>query len=187
MSSKPRATSARRSPRRNDLEYCAVERPVAVCGAEQVAVGIASRSPYGKVAVIEVDQGDEGAGVGVGAGVHNLEHRTVIVRPAKSCRAEQVPLGVKDQAAVRVGTVFAVEAEQGDGGAGVGVASLHDLEHRALTRPAAICRPEQVAGGVGDQAGGRVGTVGAAVEAGHGNEAAGVGVGAGFHELKHLP
>ena len=56
--------------------------------------------------------------------------------------------------AVRIGTIGAVEADQGGGGAGVAAGGLGDLEHRAVAvRPAAGCRAEQVAVGVGDQAG----------------------------------
>ena len=54
--------------------------------------------------------------------------------------------------AERNGTVGAVEADQGSGGAGVAVGGLGDLEHRAIAvRPASGCCAEQVAVGVGDQ------------------------------------
>ena len=77
--------------------------------------------------------------------------------PPLRCRAEQVAVGVGDQAALRVSAVGAVEADQRGGRAGVAGGGLDDLEHRAaVVRPAVRCRAEQVAVGVGDQAAVRV-------------------------------
>ena len=59
-----------------------------------------------------------GAGVAVG-GLGDLEHRAVAaVRPAARCYAEQVAVGVGDEAE-RKETVGAVETDQGGGGAGI--------------------------------------------------------------------
>src|SRR5262249_31012806 len=69
--------------------------------------------------------------MGTEAAAGDLEHRTVAVRPAYNCRAEQVGVGVGDQAGRWFGTVCAIEVEQGGWGAGVAVSGLGDLEHRA--------------------------------------------------------
>jgi hypothetical protein len=70
---------------------------------------------------------------------------------------EQVAVGVGYQAAQRVCAVDAIEAGQDCGGARVARGSkgavIDDLEHRTVAaRAAALCGPEQIAVGVGDQA-----------------------------------
>ena len=52
------------------------------------------------VGAVEADQRGRRAGV-AGAGVGDLEHRAIAVRPARVCRAEQVPGGVGDQTGIR--------------------------------------------------------------------------------------
>ena len=169
--------------------------PALRCGAEQVAVGIGDQAGKREGTLgadaVEADQGGGAAGVAVG-GLGNLEHRAAAVRPAYVCRAEQVAVGIGDQAAVRYCTVGAVEVEQGSGGAGVAVGGLGDLEHRAVARrvgvvvrPAEYCCAEQVAVGISDQGADRKGTVGT-IEADQGGGAAGVAVG-GLGDLEHVP
>jgi hypothetical protein len=82
-----------------------------------VGVGDQAAERLATVCAVEKDQGCGGAGVAV-RGLGDLEHRAVVVRPARGCRAEQVAVGVGNQAAGRVATVCAVEADQGGGGAG---------------------------------------------------------------------
>jgi hypothetical protein len=83
------------------------------------AAVVANRSPWGvgdqaaeqirAVSEVKGDQGSGGTGIAVG-GLGNLDYRAVAA-PAEYCRAEQVAVGVGDQAAVRKGTVGAVEAD----------------------------------------------------------------------------
>ena len=124
-----------------------------------MGVGDQAAERTGTVGAVEADQGGGGAGIAVG-GLGDLEHRALVGRPAPNRCAEQVAVGIRDQGAVRTLTVGAVEADQVGGGAGVAVSGLGDLKYRAVTvRPAALCCTEQVAVGVGDQAGHRLGTV----------------------------
>ena len=112
--------------------------PPAIRRAEQVAVGVGDQAAVGcgTVGAVEADQGGGGAGVAVG-GLGDLEHRAVAVRPRQvlSCRTGR--RGRRRSGCRRIGTVGAVEADQGGGGAGVAVGGLGDLEHRAVVvRPA---------------------------------------------------
>jgi hypothetical protein len=165
--------------RLSDLEHRAVlVRPAPNRCAEQVAVGVGDQGALRikTVGAVEVDQGGGGAGVAVG-GLGDFEYRADVVRPAECRCAEQVAVGISDQAAERIVTVGVVEADQGGGGAGVAVGGLDNLEYRAVAvGPAYGCRAEQVAVGVGDQAAERTGTVGV-VEADQGGGAAGIAVG----------
>ncbi len=86
-----------------------------------------------------------------GGGLGDLEYRAVALRAAGLCRAEQIAVGVGDQAALR-GCV-AVEVDQSCGGARVArggkCAVIDDLEYRTVAvRPAVLRRAEQVAVGV---------------------------------------
>ena len=122
-----------------DLEHRAIAvRPTAVCRAEEVPGGVGDQTGNGfcPVGAIEADQCGRRAGVAA-AGLGDLEHRAIAVRPAAACRAEEVPGGVGDQTGIRVCPVGAVEADQCGRRAGVAAAGLGDLEHRAIAvRPA---------------------------------------------------
>src|SRR5262249_58991677 len=126
-------------------------------------------------------QSSGGAGVAVGC-LGDFEPRAVAVRPADYCRAEQVAVGVGDQAAVRIATIDSVdvEADQGGRSAGVAGSGLDDLENRTsvvvtnvVCRTTLGCRAEQVALGISNQTAERLGTVGS-VEADQGGGGAGV-------------
>src|SRR5262245_25402063 len=82
--------------------------------AEQVAVSVGDQTSdrFSTVWTVEVDQSGGGAGVAV-RGLGNLEHGAVAVGSAQGCRAEQVAVGISDQAAERKATVGAVKADQG--------------------------------------------------------------------------
>jgi len=131
--------------------------------AEQVAIGVGdeARNRSGAVGAAQVDQCGGRARV-TRASLFNLKHSAEKEGAAEFCHAEQVAVGIGDQAGHRFYAVGAVEADQRGRRAGVTGRSLGDLEHRAdADRPALICRPEQVAIGVGDQAGQWTGAVGA--------------------------
>ena len=99
----------------SNLEYRAVVvRTADLCRAKQVAAGVGDQAAVRRIAcgVAEVDQGVGGAGVACG-GLRDLERRAIIPAPAPLCRAEQVSVGIDDQAAERSVTVGVIEADQG--------------------------------------------------------------------------
>src|SRR5262249_37721265 len=83
-----------------------------------------------------------------------FEHRAAAVRSTTWCGAEQVAVGVGDQAAVRTNSVAGVEiAEVDQGVESVGAIVVDEFEYRAINvRSIPLCGTEQVAVGVGDQA-----------------------------------
>ena len=68
--------------------------------AEKVAVGVGDQAGLWERAVraVEADQCGGRAGVAAGS-LYDLEHRAVVVRAARLGGAEQVAVGVGDQAA----------------------------------------------------------------------------------------
>ena len=113
----------------------------------------------GPVGAVEGGQGGDGVVAG-----GQLEDRALVGGPAGKGGAEEVALRVAHQAALRIGTVGAVEGGQ----CGKGAAAGGQLEDRALVGgPAGKGRAEEVALRVAHQAGRRIGTVGA-VEGGQG-------------------
>jgi hypothetical protein len=75
-----------------DLEHRAIAGRAALrCRAKQIAVGVGDQAAgrIGTVGDVKADQSNGSAGVAVG-GLGDFKYRAVAVRPAKSCRAEQV-------------------------------------------------------------------------------------------------
>src|SRR5262249_50612772 len=79
-----------------------------------------------------------------------FEHRAVVVYSTLCCGAEQVSIGVSEQAATGTGSVAAAETEQGI--KGVAAVSVDEFEHRAVTeQPTPWGGGEKVAIGVGER------------------------------------
>ena len=93
----------------------------------------------------------------VAGGVFMISNTVPSMRPAAAllCRAEQIAVGIGDQAAKgkSAPAVVAGEADKRGGRAGVAGRSFGDLEHSAdADRAAHLGCPEKIALGVGDQA-----------------------------------
>ena len=173
----------RRRRRRHFEHRAIVVRPTRGCRAEQVPFGVDDQTGLRvrPVVAVEGDQSGRRAGVAA-AGLGDLEHRAK-APPADFCRAEQVPFGVDDQTGLRATPVGAVETDQNGRRAGVDAVDFGDLEHSAIPRPAAVCRAEQVPGGIGDQTGLPAAPVGA-VEGDQSGRRAGVAAD-GLGNLEH--
>src|SRR5271166_6495490 len=138
------------------------------CCAEQIAcsVGEQAASGPGAVETVEADQGGGGADVAPLA-LGELEYRARVVRPAIRGRTEQIVAGVDGQAGAWKPAIAGVKADERDRSGRVAIPSLSDLENGAAPviairiRAAEICRAEQIAFVVGDQAPKRIRTVGA--------------------------
>ncbi len=124
-------------PAARDLEHSVA------CRAEQVSAGIGDQAACGKFQAVEVDHGGRRVRITT-RGLFDLEHRA-LVQKESACSAEQVAIGVHDQAPHRSNDI---DGETGQRGrrAGVTCGGLDDLEHQV-----AAC-PEKIAVGVGDQA-----------------------------------
>ena len=167
----------------DDLEHrAAAIRPAYVCSAEQVAMRISDQAGCRTSAIVCRAEASQNCGcAGIAAGdLGEFEHRadgeaSLVNCKSPSRRAEQVAIGVKDQATARTRSIGAIgqgaEADEGRGGAGIAVIGLLDLKHRPaetnkIARDAAMCpaaggRAEQVAFGIGDQAAARTCAIGA--------------------------
>ena len=166
-------------------------------GAEQRAAVVEGHGVAGRAGAGDRRGGDVGDVVALDTAVagrrqgqpgrrrrrRHFEHRAIVVRPTRGCRAEQVPFGVDDQTGLRATPVGAVETDQNGRRAGVDAVDFGDLEHSAIPRPAAVCRAEQVPGGIGDQTGLPAAPVGA-VEGDQSGRRAGVAAD-GLGNLEH--
>ena len=150
------------------FEYRAVAEPAALGRAKQVPSGVGDQAGIGATSGRAVETGQHGWRAGVaGTGTDDLEDRAVAVCPAGLCGAEQVAGGVGEQAALEAVTRAAVETGQIGRRGGVTCGCIGDLEHGADGVRSTVGRgAQQIAGGIEDQAGLRIGPV-RAIEADH--------------------
>ena len=119
--------------------------------AEQVTVGIGNQAGKGLGPVADVEA-EKGRGSVSTAIVDELEHRANEICSAGECGAEQVTVGIGEQAGIGSRPVAEVEAEKGR--ESVSAAMVDELEHRAIAICSALrSRAEQVTVGIGNQAG----------------------------------
>src|SRR5271165_653813 len=150
-----------------------VTRPAVRGRTEQIVAGVDGQAGAWKPAIagVKADERDRSGGVAI-LGLSDLENRaapvgTYLISPAPDCRAEQISMAVKDRAGSGVLAIGVVEADQDGGGVGVALRGLGNFEYGAAPviairiRAAEICRAEQIAFVVGDQAPKRIRTVGA--------------------------